>query len=209
MPKVKINSQRRRRSKEPGQHTGRQETLEKVCQQYFRHLSRFGSVLYSMVWCALGLLCSFPGASALSVRRFTIEKEMNGRQKKLNHLQQLGRLWLMDPWNSGSVRRRAAIGGIGGVALGIFPLGDGGAVCAIFAHRALSCGLSPGICRIFFFTVFCLILFHFIFRFHFLSFCSFFCIVFRFSICCGKLLSIMTQKCCWGDILMAAWVFDR
>lgn len=86
---------------------------------------RFCLVRYSRVWCASGLLCSLPGASALSVRCCAIEKEMNGRQKKLNHLQQLGRLWLMVPWNSGSVRRQAAIGGIGGVALGIFPWGEG------------------------------------------------------------------------------------
>jgi len=50
MPKVKINSraaggpgERRKEkgasSQQPGQRAGRQETLEKVCQQYFCHLS--------------------------------------------------------------------------------------------------------------------------------------------------------------------------
>jgi len=35
---------------------------------------------------------------SVSVCFCAIEKEMNGRQKKLNHLQQLGLLWLPTQW---------------------------------------------------------------------------------------------------------------
>lgn len=76
-----------------------------------------------------------------------------------------------------------------------------GGVCAIFAHRPLSCGLSPRICRIFYCPLCDSILFHFISFFRILSRFGF---VFRFSICRGKLFSIMTQSVA-GDILMVAW----